>query len=385
MKRIFIKAISIILFISLLTGCFFNVNIPGLSSAPKEYVPSSDETVIKLLEQNKDKTPEELILISIDLSKNRKYKEAYNIAKMMMLDNTQDNDIIAGAYALMGANYLWAGGFEKAKYYNEKALALIEQCEYSTTIAFVQLHAGAMYYNISVRDEWRYASEGIENLEDSLSEWIQYSNERETARVVYSFLNWFYFECPEYFDGEKAANYAYQAFSIDPIGSRDLDSTWYSIAMAYLVAGDYESAEEYVVSYINRPPIRQYNRDALHLFYRTVKGDMDMAKELADSMKRVEPFGSAPFSKTARLFGYPMLGYYSEAIGDTEAAKEYYYEYINSDEGLINANTKFIVDAEERLGMDFSEARARLMQEIIDGRSISLELAGVEDEPPFFL
>ena len=56
MKKIFIKTIGVILLIPLFTSCFFNINIPGLSSVSREYVPSSDETVIKLLEQNKDKT-----------------------------------------------------------------------------------------------------------------------------------------------------------------------------------------------------------------------------------------------------------------------------------------------------------------------------------------
>ena len=377
MKKIYIKIVSIILFISLLTGCFFNVNIPGLSSTSRKYVPSSDETVIRLLEQHKDSTPEEIIKLSLNLTEQRRFKEAYNIAKMSL--DTGEPDVVIGAYAQMGGNYFLAGGYEKSKYYIEKALADIERLEYLDDKAFVLFQAGTIYYNISVRDDWRYASEGIEYFEDSLYKWLHYPNKKDVASIISAFLNWFYFECPEYFDAEKAADYARQAFSLDPF-NRDLDTTSYSIAMAYLVAGDYESAEEHVERYINRPPIYEYNRDALHLFYRTVKGDMDIAARLAGKMKRIEPFGSGRFTKRGRLFGYPMLGYYSEAIGDTEAAKNYYYEYINSDEGLINANAKFFVDAEERLGMDFSEARAKLMQEIIDGRSISLELAGVEDE-----
>ena len=378
MKKIYIKIISMGLFILLLTGCFFNVNIPGLSSSSRKYVPPSDDVVIKLLERYRGKSTEELFDLSLDLTKRGKYKESYNVAKLLL--EMGEIDLAIAAYSLMGGNYLLAGGFEKSKYYNEKALADIEKLEYLDDKAFVLYYAGTMYYNLSVRDDWRYASEGIESFEKSLYKWLHYPDKRSIASTICSFLNWFYFESPEHFDAEKAADYAYKPLTFGPAAGIDFDSIWYSVAMAHLVAGDYESAEEFVERYITRPPIRQYNRNALHLFYRTVKGDMDMAKELADSMKRVEPFGNAPFSKTARLFGYPMLGFYSEAIGDTEAAKEYYYEYINSDEGLINANTKFIVDAEERLGMDFSEARTRLMQEIIDGRSISLELAGVEDE-----
>ena len=377
MKIIFIKAISIILFILLLTGC--SHNLPGTPFASVKYVPPSDEAVIKLLEQHKGKTPEELIDVALELTRKGRYKESYNISKIIILGNVQNVDIIADAYAFMGVNYMLIGGYEKAKHYIEKALALIDQFEHPSTAAAVQYNAGVIYYELGIRDDWKYAKEGIKYLEESLSYYIQYSDTRTSARFACSYLHAFYLECPEFFDAEKAADYAHQTLAIDPLGV-DWDSTFYTVAMAYLTGGYWERAEEFVENYISRPPIREYFRYSLSLFYHTVKGDMEIAKRLADTMKRVEPFGNAPLLKTSRLSEYPKLAYYSEAIGDAEAAKEYYYEYVNSEGRFTNANAKFFVDAEKRLGMDFSEERARLMQQIIDGRSISLELAGVEDE-----
>jgi hypothetical protein len=374
MKNCTTKTMIILLVFILLAGCTANT--------PKEYVPCSDQETIEFLEEHQGKSTDERLQIASELTGSGvKFKESHNLLKQILADKPNDRAVITAIYLGMGINYLSAKGYEKAKHYSDKSLTLSENTMNILMRTEAYLASGIICYYINVRDEWKYAEEGIKRLETSLANNPAFKGNKGAvnyADLLTSAINLgdSYSESPECFDAEKSVYYTMKLREL--LLERDkgnYSNAFYQAAMTYIIAEDYEKAAPYVDSY-KRETDEEYSSKILQLYYFTAIREFGYSEKLAQEI--LQEAGRR--SERDRIMPKPALGLYSEAIGDIEAAKKYFMDFINSEEGRLNVNSKLLVDIEKRLGLDFSDARQKLKQEIIDGRDITLEMSGIEDE-----
>ena len=363
--------IGISIIISILIGLqiifYARLMIPQLMSDGIDYTTepatiSPDSEVVRLLEKSNGLNVKELHNLGDKMYEQKKYKEAYNLYKLVV---EKDKNQAVLMYTEMANCYGFVLNFEEAVKLAEKSLSMINDSTRAENQYYAYYTAAIMYYYRESRWGVTDPDRTMELLKKAVTIQVDDPKYKEYCETrnwqMYEYLVNMYSFFPETYNPEKAIEYLEYLYQLKP----EIYGLKAEIALRYLQMDDIKNAEPLIEEYKNENGI-DMNALTLDCLYYIKTGEYKKAKKMLNKLNIVS------INDENKANYYSLSAYYYEAIGEREKEKEYYHKHVD----IIKPSvfTYDTIQVEQRLDISFEDIRKELKMEYEAYNKISLEL-----------
>ena len=363
--------IGISIIISILIGLqiifYARLMIPQLMNDGIDYTTepatlSPDSEVVRLLENSKGLNVKELHNLGDKMYEQKKYKEAYNLYKLVV---EKDKNQAVLMYTEMANCYGFVMNFEEAVKLAEKSLSMINDSTRAENRYYAYYTAAIMYYYRESRWGVTDPDRTMKLLKTAVTIQVDDPKYKEYCETrnwqMYEYLIDMYSFFPETYNPEKAIEYLEHLYQLKP----EIYGLKFDVVIRYLQMDDIRNAEPLIEEYKNQNGI-DMNALTMDCLYYIKTGKYKKAKKILNKLKIVS------INDEKKVNYYSLSAYYYEAIGEIEKAKEYYHKFVDILKPSVFTYDK--VQAEKRLDISFDDVRKELKKEYEAYNKISLEL-----------
>jgi tetratricopeptide (TPR) repeat protein len=323
---------------------------------------SPDSEVVRLLENSKGLNVKELHKLGDEMYKQKKYKEAYNLYKLVV---EKDKNQAVLMYTEMANCYGFVLNFEEAVKLAEKSLSMINDSTRAENLYYAYYTAAIMYYYRESHSGVTDPDRTMELLKKAVTVQVNDPKYKEYCETrnwqMYEYLVDMYSYSPETYNSEKAIEHLEHLYQLKP----EIYGLKAEIALLYLQMVDIKNAEPLIEEYKNENGI-DMNALTLDCLYYIKTGEYKKAKKILNKLKIVS------INDENKANYYSLSAYYYEAIGEREKEKEYYHKFVDIlKPGVFTYDT---IQVEQRLDISFEDIRKELKMEYEAYNKISLEL-----------